>query len=585
MERFKRRYLDDALLKASTASDKQREQLITEQRATRKPLGKLLVEKELISEDTLVAVMEEYLNIPRVNLFNDQIHHDAVDSIPAEMARRYRVIPVEHRGEQLVLAMVDPLDLAALDNVAMVTGKEVNPVIAGESAISYALDHYYSGDDSLDKRDPDSKAAAGETGAKTDPESAVNRAPVVKMVESLINRAIEEKASDIHLEPTDEGLRIRMRLDGFLHDLSVSNRLNQAHIISRIKVLANLDIAEKRLAQDGNIHHRRGAEEVNLRVSTMPTIHGEKVVIRLLEKEKIVLPLDKLGFLTSNYSAFQQLLLNRSGMVLVTGPTGCGKTTTLYSALNYLNHPRDNIITVEDPVEYKLNGINQVSVNRRINRTFANTLRTILRQDPDIIMIGEIRDLETVNIAIQAALTGHLVLSTLHTNNAAGAVTRLTDMGIEPFMVTASTVGVIAQRLIRKICPYCREEYRLRDEEKIFYRKYFKKDPPLKLHRGARCKRCNQTGYRGRTSIQELMVLNRDLQGLILKKAPAAALHQKAVELGMSPLLNDGLKRLEAGVTTINEVVRATYSTIFDAGPALYAESTAFLTKLYKNID
>jgi len=333
--------------------------------------------------------------------------------------------------------------------------------------------------------------------------------------------------------------------------------------------MANLDIAERRLPQDGNIQLHSNGSEVNLRVSTMPTIVGEKIVIRLLEKERIVLPLNDLGFSDNNYQTIRRLLLNQAGMILVTGPTGCGKTTTLY-----------NIITVEDPVECRLKGINQIQVNRRINRTFANTLRSILRQDPNIIMVGEIRDLETAKIATQAALTGHLVLSTLHTNNAAGAVTRLIDMGLEPYLVTSSLVGVIAQRLIRKICPHCLVEYVLKDSEKNFFEGYFKKKAPAKLYHGAKCKACNGTGYQGRTSIQELLLLNGELQDLIQKGATAVTVQDAAIKQGMLPLVSDGLRCLEAGVTTMGEVVRTTFSSVFDSQTAGYTGSATFIDQL-----
>jgi len=312
----------------------------------------------------------------------------------------------------------------------------------------------------------------------------------------------------------------------------------------------------------------------------LPTINGEKVVIRLLEKERIVLPFDKLGFSAINYRLLQRLILNQYGLLLVTGPTGCGKTTTLYSAIHHLNQPRDNIITVEDPVEYRLRGVNQVQVNRKINRTFANALRSILRQDPNIIMVGEIRDLETAKITVQAALTGHLVLSTLHTNNAAGAITRLIDMGLENYMVTASLLGVIAQRLVRQICPACAVEYLLSEREKIFFERYFGQEPPSKLFRGARCSLCNQTGYRGRLSIQEILLVNRELQELIIGGATAEVIHNKAVEQGMLSLVKDGMRLILEGKTTISEIVRSTFNTIVDQEAALNEESIKYLSNL-----
>ena len=584
MGRLNRREFDLAFLEALLIPETTRQKLFNEQKISGKDIVKLVIENELSDEDTVVSIMGELLNIPQVNLYSLNIDEQVLDSIPAEMARRYQVLPVGFKGEGLYLATADPLDLAALDDVAMYTGRDICPVIAGRKALAYALNHYYNQAGYLAPEEATLKeSTARETGNQLYNEMVINEAPVVKLVNSLIDKALDEGASDIHFEPTGQGLRIRIRLDGILHDLAVPTRFKAEHIISRIKIMANLDIAEKRLAQDGNINHRKAKREINLRVSTMPTVHGEKVVVRLLDKEMIVLPLDRLGFSNKNYHYLQRLLLNQSGMVLVTGPTGCGKTTTLYSALHYLNDPKFNIITVEDPVEYHLHGINQVPVNRRINRTFANTLRSILRQDPDIIMVGEIRDLETVKIASQAALTGHLVLSTLHTNNAAGAVTRLIDMALEPYMVTASTVGLIAQRLIRKICPYCKEEDSLDKTAREFCELYFNTETVPVIYRGAKCKRCNYTGFRGRTAIHEIMILNQELQALILNRAPAIEIQKNAVAQGMIPLLADGFRSVKNGTTTLGEVVRVTYNSLLDDEMAGFVESSAYFARVQKD--
>lgn len=585
MRQSKRRQISDTLLRAASVTEQETVELLREQKSRGKTLGKLLVEKRLLTEEKLLVILEEELQLPRINLFNSKISNEAVDSIPPEMARRYTVMPISVKGEKLALAMADPLNLTAIDEAATASRKEVLPVLAGESSIRHAIDQYYGMREHRDENEVITgrviaKPAAGEE--ESHPGTS-DGAPVVQLVDSLIRRAIEEKASDIHLEPTADGLRIRIRLDGALHETAGPLYKRQAEIISRIKIMANLDIAEKRLPQDGNIQLKKESEDINLRVSTMPTVEGEKIVIRLLEKERIVLPLDQLGFSEGCYIKLKRLLLNQSGMILVTGPTGCGKTTTLYSALHYLNRSQDNIVTIEDPVECRIGGINQIQTDHRVGRTFASTLRSVLRQDPDIIMIGEIRDLETVTIATQAALTGHLVLSTLHTNNAAGAVTRLIDMGLAPYLVSASLVGVLAQRLIRKICSYCRKEYRLSPEEKVFFRNYFRKDPPEKLYRGAKCKYCNGSGYRGRISIQELLLLNEELQGLIMQGASAVTINIKAIEQGMIPLVSDGMRCLEAGLTSMGEVVRATFSSAFDFESGDYTESNAFLAQLQKD--
>lgn len=588
---FGRRRLETALLEAGLIDAKQLEAIIDEQRSSGKGISKLLTEKGLITEDKLLSVMEEQFNIPRVNLDRYPLSHAVAGYIPAETALSHCVVPLAEKNGQIIMAMADPLDLAAIDDVAMLTGAEITPVAAGESSIRYLITQLYSMNNAeanvksqkLPETAGGKKETSLEENAALPADDKGDQAPVIRIVNSLIERAIEEGASDIHLEPSDESLRVRMRLDGVLHDLTALPKQSRAKIISRIKIMANLDIAERRLSQDGNIVWKGSRGGISLRISTLPTIRGEKVVIRILEKDKIVLPLEKLGFTKSNYNTFLGLLLNHAGLLLVTGPTGCGKTTTLYSALHYLNRPEDNIVTVEDPIEYRLKGINQVQVNPRINRTFAGALRSILRQDPNVIMVGEIRDLETAKMTIQSAFTGHLVLSTLHTNSAAGAVTRLVDIGLENYLVTASLVGVVAQRLVRKICADCAEEYSLSDDEKYFYRRYFLKEPPQKLLRGRKCSSCNKTGYRGRTSIQEILVLGRELQELILRGAPAEELQSKAVEQGMVPLMQDGLRCVEEGLTTVNEVIRNTFSSIIDERAMSPEDRAALVARLYED--
>lgn len=582
MSVLSRRRIEAVLVEEGLISARQLNEIINEQKSTGKRIVKILLEKGFVTEDKLLAVFEEKFNIPQINFNQYNFDPDAACLIPAEMALRHNILPLSRKGERLILAMADPTDLAAVDDVAMVTGLEVKPVMAKESALNHLLARFYSLKESPETDKSLKDSVVREKGSDLYQTPAEPEAPVVRVINTLIERGIEEGASDIHLEPTTEGLRIRIRLDGVLHDLTPFPRHIQANLISRVKIMANLDIAEKRLSQDGNIQWSGSKEGISLRVSVLPTVNGEKVVIRFLEKEKIILPLDKLGFAAENFSAFLRLLLNRQGLLLVTGPTGCGKTTTLYSALHYLNRPQVNIVTVEDPVEYRLKGINQVQVSPKINRTFAGALRSILRQDPDIIMVGEIRDLETAKIASQAALTGHLVLSTLHTNNAAGAITRLVDMGLEDYLVTASLIGVIAQRLVRTICPHCSEEYSLGEEEKRFFKYFIGKEPPLKLKRGRKCKYCNHTGYRGRTSIQEVLLLNRSLKELILNKATAETLHKKAVEQGMLPLIQDGLRCVENGLTTVNEIIRAAFNSVMEERANIPGEA-AILDRLHRD--
>ena len=559
--------------------------LVAESRHSGKRVARLLLEKKLITEEQLLQVLEKELGIRQVNLSLFPIDQQVIARLPAEIAARYRVLPLARENGRITLAMSDPLDLEAIDYIAMLTGAEIVPVLARDSAIRQMISRFYG----LSPRKGDEEKAKGrrtpEGGSEPEVDLSSAGSPAVQIVNSLIEQAIAEGASDIHLEPGEKELRIRMRLDGVLHDLASPAGQLQPNIISRVKIMANLDIAEKRLPQDGNIDWQRGRAGINLRVSTLPTINGEKIVIRLLEKQRIVLPLEELGFSEDNYNLFLRLLLNQHGLLLVTGPTGCGKTTTLYSALNHLNRPQKNIITVEDPVEYRLKGINQVQVNRKINRTFANALRSILRQDPNIIMVGEIRDPETATITVQSALTGHLVLSTLHTNNAAGAVTRLTDMGLEKYLVNSSLLGVIAQRLVIQICPDCANEYRLSDEEKSFFQSYFDHDPPEKLRRGKKCGRCNHTGYKGRLSIQEVLVINRRMHELIMQGATTEELQQGAVEQGMRTLVKDGMRLIMEGKTTVSEIVRSTFNTIIDTATTLDKDSIAYLSTLQRDPD
>ncbi|MFO8192036.1 MAG: GspE/PulE family protein [Bacillota bacterium] len=579
MRRFSRHRLEAVLLERGLVDRGTLEKIVARQKKNGQSTAKLLVEIGLLSEEEILVLMEEELNIPRVDFDASSIDQNITNMIPAEMAKRHLVVPVERKGEVLVLAMVDPFDLAAIDDISMVTGLKIQPATARESVIRHMIAQFYGLPGSSSAREGEEEAVCESEAGGYSQSVGEEEAPVMRMVNALIERAVEEGASDIHLEPDGDKLRLRLRLDGVLHDLTPPPLQLGVKIISRVKIMANLDIAEKRLPQDGHIQWRGRKRGISMRVSTLPTVSGEKIVIRLLEKDKIVLPLEKLGFTSDHYNALQSLLLNRHGLILVTGPTGCGKTTTLYSALHYLNRPEVNIITVEDPVEYRLQGINQVQVNRRINRTFANALRSILRQDPNIIMVGEIRDLETAKITAQAALTGHLVLSTLHTNHAAGAVTRLIDMGLEEYLITASLLGVIAQRLVRKVCPHCREEYVPDADEKSFFRHFFGKEVPPFLVRGRGCRYCSGTGYHGRTSIQEIIVLNRELRQLILEGETAEILQQKAAAGGMRSLIMDGRRVVEEGITTVDEIVRATFSSIFETGGGTLDETVAYLSR------
>lgn len=400
------------------------------------------------------------------------------------------------------------------------------------------------------------KGSGDKWGAAVDATIAAEEAPVVRLVNRIIQQAIQARASDIHIEPQGDEVRVRLRVDGLLRELQRLPIGHLSSLISRIKIMAAMDIAEKRLPQDGRFQFTTGRHRVDLRVSTLPTVFGEKAVIRLLDQKAMLLSLDELGFLPPIKEQFKNLIASSYGMQLITGPTGSGKTTTLYAALNALNSPQKNIVTIEDPVEYLLPGTNQVRVNPKAGLTFASGLRSILRQDPDIIMVGEIRDQETADIAVRAAITGHLVFSTLHTNDAAGAITRLLDMGIEPYLVNSSIIGVVAQRLVRKICPYCRESYR--PESRSLERLWL--PDTVELWRGRGCDYCHNTGFAGRTGIHEVLVMNQDLRELVAAKAPSRAIKEKAMAAGMVPLLEDGLLKARQGLTTVAEVLRVTTS-------------------------
>lgn len=557
MGSFARKRLGDVLVDAGVITEQQLQESMTEQVSSHKRIGQILIERRLITEEELVEILEKQLGIAQVNLYNYNINPEVATSIPLYLAKRHLVIPIEKQGNVLKLAMADPMNIIAIDDVEMLTGLKAEPVLASESSITQTIEQLFSLAETL-AEDIETKEHADDEVAQL--RALVEEAPIVRVVNSLIHQAVGEGASDIHIEPLDKGVRVRMRIDGILHDLMTPPKDTQPLLVSRIKIMANLDIAERRMPQDGRITIQVGLRDVNMRVSTMPTIHGEKVVIRILDRERVILPLDKLGFSEKNYQTFHNFLLSHTGMILVTGPTGSGKTTTLYSALNYLNRAEENIITVEDPVEYRLDGINQVQVNPRINLTFANALRSILRQDPNVIMIGEIRDLETAEMATRAALTGHLVLSTLHTNDACSTITRLLDMGVDSYLITSSLVGVVAQRLVRRICDQCREEYRLPAREQAIFRNAFGKEAPSTLLHGKGCRHCNETGYRGRFAIHEMMPMNREMIRLILERASADELFDKSLEMGMVPLLQEGLSRIEKGETTIAEVARVAYS-------------------------
>jgi general secretion pathway protein E len=530
-------------------------------------LGEALLKIRALEEDLLLQALAMQFEMPWLpHLDVAHVDHELIKKVPIHFARRYRVLPMKVDDGAIVVAATDPLETAALDDLRLLLGMPVKAVLTTTMSLMTCLNRAYDEATSPTGAEQvmediaaseDLGKIAHELDEPQDLLDATDEAPIIRLVNSVLFQAVRQRASDIHFESFERGLVVRYRIDGVLYPILTPPKHLQSSIIARLKIMAGLNIAEKRLPQDGRFAIRTAGKDVDLRVSVLPTSHGERVVLRLLEKENRLLNLSEMGFAPDRLRTIQQLIHLTHGILLVTGPTGSGKTTTLYAALSEINAPDKNIITVEDPVEYQLLGIGQMQVNPKINLTFAAGLRSILRQDPDVIMIGEIRDRETAEIAIHASLTGHLVFSTLHTNDAASAATRLIDMGIEPFLVASSVVAVLAQRLIRKVCPDCKQSYQPDDEELIRLGVVPGKTKPT-FYRGSGCPACTQTGYRGRTGIHELLVLDDEIRRLIGNKADAAAIRQAAVSRGMVLLKEEAAEKIFAGITTTEEVMRMT---------------------------
>lgn len=542
------------------------------QRRTGERLGRVLVKLGYITEAHLAGVLEQQLGMKRVSLAEYVVAEDVIKLVPEAMARRYKVLPLEMAGKKLTLAMADPLNVFAIDDIKLTTGLDVNPVIAAEDELTRALDQYYGDSGDLDEVVRDLVTATSDTIEVSEEEEdigidrlreLVDEAPVVRLVNMIISQAVRERASDIHVEPQAGSVRVRFRIDGMLREIMRPPRRSHAAIASRFKIMSNMDIAERRVPQDGRVQLKVEGQDIDLRVSTLPTIYGEKVVCRVLFRRGAMVRLEQLGFLPDKLELWYRSLAQPYGIILVTGPTGSGKTQTLYASLNQLNLPEKNIITIEDPVEFRLEGINQVQINPKAGLTFANGLRSMLRQDPDIIMVGEIRDRETAGIAVNAALTGHLVLSTLHTNDAPGAPVRLVDMDVEPFLVASSIICILAQRLVRKICPHCQEEYVPSDETWERWLRItggMSDQPglglPRKLMKGRGCRQCGTTGYSGRTAIHEILMASEKIRLLISSRATSDEIATAARAAGMQRLVEDGAEKVRLGITTIEEVMR-----------------------------
>ncbi|CAB3395427.1 GspE/PulE family protein [Kyrpidia spormannii] len=543
-----RKRLGDLLIEAGLITPEQLEKALAEQKVTGRRLGEVLTQSGVLSEDQLIEVMEFQLGIPHVDLDRFRADPAAVELVPEALARRYRVIPLKRSGNRLTLAMVDPLDYFAIDDIRMTTGLHVDPVIATHDDVDRALEQYYG-----------LKQSVTEVLKEVRPEQVdeeqvrAEDAPIVRLVNQLIEQAADGRASDIHFDPQQQAVAVRFRIDGVLHTQMRLPKHLQPVLTARVKIMANLNIAEHRLPQDGRIQLKVRGRPVDVRVATLPTIFGEKIVLRLLDVRNAVTRIEDLGFSERNHAAFLSMIGAPHGIVLVTGPTGSGKTSTLYAALHHLNAESQNIITVEDPVEYQIDGVNQVQVNQAVGLTFAVGLRSILREDPNIIMVGEIRDEETAEIAVRAALTGHLVLSTLHTNDAPGSITRLMDMGVEPYLIASTLRGVVAQRLVRRVCADCREAYRLAADEAELLADWGLAAETL--WRGRGCTACHRTGYRGRMAVHELLPVNEEIRALIAERRPAAEYRRAAEEMGYLPLVHDGLQKAVQGMTTVREVL------------------------------
>jgi type IV pilus assembly protein PilB len=560
--------IGSVLLTRGVITEDQLSQAIEIQRESRGRLGRILVEMGAVSERELARAVAQQWGLPFAELSDDSANPEMARLIPAALAQRHGVIAIERTPDRVVVAMADPANVVAIDDVRLLTGLEVDIIIASADDITRAQSRLQGIDaemEALLKGAPAPESEVMDDPAGTDEvaverlRSMVEEAPIVRVVNQIIHQAVRAGASDIHLEPHRREVKVRFRVDGQLQDIMAPPKQIQAALISRVKILASLDIAERRLPQDGHIHLRLEGKEFDLRVSTLPTVLGEKIVIRVLDQSSTRVALGRIGMPNELLAAWEGLITKPHGMVIVTGPTGSGKTTTLYTALERINTPERNIVSVEDPVEYQIPRVNQVQVNVRAGLTFAGGLRSILRQDPDIVLIGEIRDRETAQIAVQASMTGHLVLTTLHTNDAPGAATRLADMGVEPFLVTASLTGVLAQRLVRVICPQCKEAYTPPADalRRLGLDAAHRRE--LRLYRGRGCDFCRGTGYRGRIGVFELMVMTDRLRALVLSGASADQLRAAAREDGMRLMRQDGVEKVLEGVTTVEELLRVIF--------------------------
>ena len=551
--------LGSLLVETGLVTKDQLAEALATQASTGRPIGRVLIDQGLISESDLVRALAKQVGLEFVDLTERAIDATVASLIPEGLARRYQALPISWDDDVLVVAMADPSNVLAVDDIRALTGAQVRCVVATSAQIRETIDRFHRLDSEVDDLASQAADELTDIDELANVSAVVEDAPIVKFVNLLITQAVADRASDIHVEPAERDLRIRFRIDGVLHEVMRSPKAIQAGVISRLKVMSDINIAERRIPQDGRMSLTVGGKPIDLRVATLPTVHGEKVVMRILDKNQALLSLEDQGFLPDTLERYERSFRKPYGTVLVTGPTGSGKSTTLYATLNVLNEVQRNIITIEDPVEYRLAGINQIQVNPKAGLTFASALRSILRADPDVLLVGEIRDRETAIIGIEAALTGHLVLTTLHTNDAASTPMRLLEMGVEPFLVTSALDVVLAQRLARRLCDRCKEPYQPSEEELLSARWAMETidigDWPT-LHRAVGCSACGRTGYRGRFALHEVMPISEEIERLIIERRSVEDLSKVAQMEGMIPLRQDGLRKAAMGMTSIEEIFR-----------------------------
>lgn len=558
--RRERMRLGDLLVKQQLLTEQQLQTALQKQKGSGRKIGEVLVDEGYIKEEMIVRALQMQLGLNVVQLTGIHIPKEILGLVSVELLKKYEVIPFEldpYNANILHLAMADPMDMAAIDDLSIVTNLQIEPYIAASREIRAAIDRFYGSAETMNAARRFTQERAQLRGAETEHDSDISDAPIVQLVQSVFEQAIRQRASDIHIEALENHVRVRYRIDGALYEKMMYENTLLPAISTRIKIMGGMDISEKRKPQDGRMTIMVDRQEYDIRVSSMPTVHGEKLVMRISSKLGLTRSKTELGFETDELQRFDHMLSHPFGIIFVTGPTGSGKSTTLYTALSELNKEAVNIMTVEDPVEADIEGINQIQVNPKVNLTFASALRSILRQDPDIIMIGEIRDPETASIAVQASITGHLVVSTLHTNNAVGTLDRMADMGVERYLIADSVVGVIAQRLVRRLCPHCRKKRPATEEEKRVM--HLPSEETVEIYEPTGCNLCSHTGYFGRTGIFEIMEVNKEIRRLIAENATTEEMTAAARRSGMRTLRQNGVRAVLNGITSFEEMMKASY--------------------------